>query len=155
MKRVVHCGILLCMCSLLLLGACGVSSSGDSTRSMDGTSTLRGRPSIRPISGEPPKEGRPVQWKVLGQPEGRLLRVGTGFLSWCVEIPRSKPRITAVRESSRREDTIFTVYVRGGYQRGCAEVSVRPEVIIKMDHPLADERLYDGSKKPPVKRWPE
>ena len=146
--------VLLATCSVAVLGACGGSSAEDNSKDRKSTLPFSGIPRIQPTSDLPPKQGRPVQWVVLGDPQGRQLRIGTGFLSFCVEIPRSKPRITAVRERVRRDGVVFTVYAVGGYQSGCAAVAVRPDVVVKTKHPLEDEQLFDGSKAPPIKRWP-
>jgi|SRR5689334_14447141 len=148
-------GFLLTTCSAMVLGACGGSSSGDHAETLKSTSHFQGIPRIQPTTGKPPKRGRPVQWVVLGRPLEQQVRIGTGYLSFCVEIPESRPEITAVRERSRRDGTVFTAYVVGGYQPGCAEVAVRPEVVIRLKQPLGNRKLYDDSKTPPIQRWPE
>lgn len=146
---------LLSVSGLLMLVVCGGYSSGDSTPNRDNAFERGEIPRIQPTAGKPPKQGRPVQWVLLGTPQGRQLRIRTGFLSYCVEIPRSKPRITAVRERLRRDGIVLTAYVVGGYQPGCAAVVVRPEAVVNMKQPLGDEQLFDGSKTPPIKRWPK
>jgi len=60
-----------------------------------------------------------------------------------------------VRERLRPDGTVFTAYVVGGYQPGCAAVAVRPEAVIRLKRPLEDGKLYDGSQSPPTKRWPK
>lgn len=147
--------ISLAVCSALVLGACGGSSAGESTRDAGKAQAFRGIPKIIPVTGKRPNEGRPVKWTVLGTPEEHAVRIGTGFLSWCVGSPRLKPKIVAVHERRRRDGTVFTVYVVGGYRPGCAEVAVRPEVVIRLNQPLEARKLYDGSESPPIKRWPK
>jgi hypothetical protein len=115
----------------------------------------KGLHTLDAMDAQRPVRGRPVQWKVMEQLSVRKLRIGSGYLGWCPEIPHSMPRFVAVHERRRPDGLVLTAYIVGGPRSNCLSVVVKPQVVVELDRPLGDDHLYDGSKSPAIRRWPK
>lgn len=102
----------------------------------------------------PAEGGRPVQWRVLNRPGVRKVRIASGLIGYCPDIPNRRPRITGVREIDRPRAVILTAYLIHRPKPGCAAVETEAQKVVVLRRPIRGRPLYDGSRSPPKRRWP-
>lgn len=83
-----------------------------------------------------------------------MLRIASGRIGYCPDIPNRRPRITGVREVDRPRAVILTAYLIHRPKPGCAEVATEAEKVVVLRQPIRGRALYDGKPSPPKKRWP-
>lgn len=107
---------------------------------------LRGRHHIRVHS---------IQWVVRGIPSNTVVRIGS-TVTWCPSPTdlAARPRIIGVHQVDRRNAVLLTAYVASEYQPRCL-VAVPVEHTVHVRGGLGGRPLYDGSKLPPIRRWPK
>lgn len=95
-----------------------------------------------------------VRWVVLGHPRRNAVRIGNN-VGWCPDSgTASRPRITGVKQVERPDAVVLTAYLSHGSHRNCAGVEIRVEHTVHIRGGLRGRTLYDGSKSPPIQRWP-
>jgi hypothetical protein len=103
----------------------------------------------------------PTSWVVLGFPDRNAVRIGKE-VGWCPEVNpatgdvklATRPRITGVKQVSRRRAVILTAYLSQKKLGNCLGVITPVEYVVHIRNGLNGRALYDGSKSPPIRRWP-
>jgi hypothetical protein len=97
--------------------------------------------------------GRVVKWYVIRPPKNDYVRIGT-TAQWCPGNGEPRPVIDSVLERDTPRAVILTA--RLAYQAGklCASVNLPVEHVVLLKRRLSSRPLYDGSQRPPVRRWP-
>lgn len=139
----------LCAILVMLVGG-SPSHAKHSTLRSPGSQTLADR--------GPDADGHgpihPIQWVVLGQPSESWVRIGN-MVGWCPDLGlESRPRISGVRQVDRAGRVMLTAYLTQRNPAGCAGVETLVETVVHIRHGLKGRPLYDGSRTPPVRRWP-
>lgn len=105
-------------------------------------------------AGRRVKEARPMTWHVLGRANGSRVRIGRN-VEWCPESgSATRPRITGVKQVDRRHSVVLTAFIARRPVRNCGAVEILVERLVHIRGGLHGRPLYDGSKSPPVRRWP-
>ena len=93
-------------------------------------------------------------WTVLGQPSEYVVRVGR-MVRWCTDLGlASRPRISGLKQIDRTRAVILTAYLAQRNPSACPSVETPVEYVVHIRHGLRGRSLYDGSKSPPIRRWP-
>lgn len=133
---------------VLSIALLACSESGDERVQMRGA---------RQVAEHNEPRARPVQWKLVREPQGSRISVAME-VDYCVGGEPPDPELGKVKVERQRQGTIMTVFPsrKGAPKRGvgCAglEVPFYARVILPMASKGDD--LFDGSVKPPVRRWP-
>ena len=110
-------------------------------------------------AGSPPSHAvkahvRPVQWIVLRRLGGGSFRIGNQF-GWCANPEGSgAPKIVGVRQIDRPTRVMLISYLSSGDASHCLGVEAQVERVVHIRGGLRGRKLFDGSKSPPVQRWP-
>lgn len=97
---------------------------------------------------------RPVHWKVIGEPRGRILRIASD-VAYCDESPM--PRIKRVRVEEPAREVLLTAMLTTTVRSAdiaCAGVRLGVSKTVALKQDVAGRAIYDASFSPPRKRWP-
>lgn len=98
----------------------------------------------------------PVAWRVVGTSHGNEveLRSGRGY---CADRERP-PKYERASVVYRGRSAYITAYVAARRMMGqgaiCEGIGYSQFGVVKLTRPVATLRLFDGSREPPVLRWP-
>ena len=129
---------------IVLAGAVTSSKSASSDRQLEvGRPSLVGKTKVRPAQW--------IVWRRLGK---STFRIGNRF-GWCPN-PQGKgaPRIVGVRQIDRPNRVMLISYVTSGNNSDCLGVVAQVERVVHIRGGLRGRQLVDGSRSPPVRRWP-
>lgn len=95
-----------------------------------------------------------IGWRVLGRPGGRTVRIGS-IVGWCPDkAGKTRPHIAGVEQTDGSHAVTLTAYVQRVPLQHCLGVDTPVEHVVHIRHGLHGRALYDGSRSPPLRRWP-
>lgn len=96
---------------------------------------------------------RPISWHLEVAPKGRKIHIFNA-IGWCYGAP--KPYIASVGIDERRGQVVLTALLANPPSKKgtCADLSMSVDKVVKLGHPLDHRSLFDGSRTPPIRRWP-
>jgi hypothetical protein len=101
------------------------------------------------------KRSRLMQWTVGREPYGRAVEI-FAVPGFCIGRPR--PRFGRIRiDEAKRRVTIFAhviVFQTPGKGEACKDVASSISKRVMLKRAVGERALFDGSIKPPARRWP-
>jgi hypothetical protein len=143
-NNIVACAFIPALVIAVLTGTGGTSESTSSKYRKEGFS---------PRHAAVKNHARPVQWVVWRRAGENNFTIGNN-LPWCPNAQGTNgPRIR-VRQIDRPKRVTLIAYLVSGKASGCLAVEAQVERVVHIRGGLRGRKLVDGSKSPPVQRWP-